>query len=371
MKVALIHDWLVGVRGGERVLDAMLEVLQTEGHTVVGHTLIRALQSSLPRLNSIPWRTSPLQRVPHIETGYRQFLPLMPWAIEQFDLSEFDAIVSSSHCVAKGVLNPRQVPHWSYVHAPMRYMWDRFDDYFGPGRQRFLARRVAQWIRPHLQAWDRQSADPKKVSRMVANSTFVAEQVHRHYGRDAEVIHPFVDLERFEYRTNAAENFYLMVGAFAPNKRVDLAIEASKRFRFPLWIVGDGQDRRRLEALAQGSPVRFLGSRSDREIADLYRRTKAFIFPGVEDFGITPLEAMASGAPVVAYGQGGVLDSVTSETGVLFLSQTVEALWDSIEKIERQAVVFDVSKLRHRAEEFSRSNFLNQMTISIRNAQIR
>ncbi|MCC7442840.1 MAG: glycosyltransferase [Bdellovibrionales bacterium] len=365
MKVALVHDWLVGMRGGEAVLEAIAELYpQAELFTLVYDR--NAISRPLARLKE---HTSALQRLPSATRRYRHFLPFMPWAIERMDLSGFDLIVSSSHCVAKGVRKAPGAVHVSYVHAPMRYMWFRYDDYFGPGKAFWPVRLAARLLRPYLQNWDRRVSQADRVDTLVGNSRFIADRIREAYGREAEVVHPFVDLEAFRPApAGTARRNYLMVGAFAPNKRVDLAIEAFNRLKLPLVIVGSGQDERKLRRMG-GPTIDFLGSRLSRSaIADLYAKSKAFIFPGVEDFGITPLEAMASGTPVVAYAEGGVLETVTPETGVFFSEPTPESLMEAVLKIERGEVSFDPATLRARAEGFSRERFQREIKAVIERA---
>jgi glycosyltransferase involved in cell wall biosynthesis len=352
-KVAVVHDWLTGMRGGEAVLEAILELYpEADLFTLVAdpYSVSRAIRSRRIVM-------SPLQKFPQAVQRYRHYLPLMPWAIEQLDVSRYDLVISSSHCVAKGVRKGDGARHVSYVHAPMRYMWDRFDDYFGPGRASLPVRAAAKVLRPHFQRWDRRTSQPgpRGVDAWVANSAFIAARMKEFWGVDARVIHPFADLSRFD-RPRTGGRSYVMIGAFAPYKRVDLAIEAFNRLKLPLLIVGGGQEEARLRRMA-GPTVDFLGQLSNAAITDILSKARAFVFPGLEDFGITPIEAMASGTPVIAYGAGGALESVTEQTGIFFREQTVDAFCAAIEEMERRHVEFDPANARARAQLFSKERF--------------
>ena len=366
MRVALVHDWLTGRRGGELVLAQLVRLFPASEL----FTLLRVPGSVGADVESRPIHTSALQRVPGIEHRYRTFLPLMPSAIRAFDLRGFDLVISSSHCVAKGVRVPPGTPHLAYVHSPMRYMWDQFDAYFGPGRASLPVRLAATATRPFLQRWDRRTAAAPDA--LVANSRHVAQRIARFWGREADVIHPPVELDRFAVQqpgappvqaqppgaphVQAQAGYFLWLGALAPYKRVDLAVEAFRRTGHLLWIAGDGQDARLLRA---GLPpnVRWLGKVSDAEVPELYRGARALVFPGEEDFGIAPLEALAAGRPVIALARGGALETLTPETGVFFEEPTPEALVDAIHRFEAAERGFDPARSRARAETFSEERF--------------
>jgi glycosyltransferase involved in cell wall biosynthesis len=353
MRVALVHDWLTGMRGGERVLEALLG-LWPDAEIF---TLLHVPGSVSPLIESRPIHASFVGRLPGAARRYRSFLPLFPAAIERFDLRGYDLVVSSSHCVAKGV-RTGGTPHVCYCHTPMRYVWDLYDDYFGPGRAslpvRLLMPPVAAWLR----RWDRRTAS--RVHTFIANSAHVRERIRRCYGRDAVVVHPPVDVERFRPAATR-EDFYLIVSALVPYKRVDLAIEAFNRLGRPLVVAGTGPELERLRRIA-GPNIRFVGWLPDDEIADLYARCRAFIFPGIEDFGITAVEAQAAGAPVIAFGAGGALETVIGSdgeradaTGVFFHEPTPQALAQAVERADR--ATFDPAVLRRNAERFSLAAF--------------
>ena len=362
MKVALSHDWLTGMRGGEYVLEAISDMFPAAEL----FTLIAIPGKVSAKLERIPTHVSWLHRIPGADTKYRTLLPLMPAAIASLRLDEFDLIVSSSHCVAKGIRKRRDAVHVSYVHAPMRYMWARFDEYFGPGQAPLHVRLAAHLCRPFLQRWDRRVSDPVHVNELVANSSYIARQVRDAYQREARIVYPFVDVSRFGARRCPGSK-YLIVSAFAPYKRIDLAVEAFNRLELPLQIVGSGQDEKKLRDIA-GPTIEFLGARSNEEIAELYSTCKAFVFPGAEDFGITPLEAMCAGAPVIAFAEGGAMETVTERTGVFFSSQTVESMMEAVLKIENGTVLIHESDCRRRAALFSRNRFQRELGSVIREA---
>jgi glycosyltransferase involved in cell wall biosynthesis len=352
VRVALVHDWLVTWRGGEKVLAALGELFPEAPI----YTLFHEPGAMPAAIERHPIVSSFLDRLPFARQRHRQFLPLMPAAIRALDLGPVDLVISSSHCVAKGVRIPPGARHLSYVHAPLRYMWDRFDDYFGPGRASKPVRLAASAVRPAFQAWD--VATAASVDRFVANSAHVASQIAERYQRFATVLHPPVELDRFvdgALDGLGQGGYFLCLGALAPYKRIDLAIEAFARLGLPLWIGGSGQS----EAWLSGLPpnVKVLGQVPDAELPALYRGARALVFPGLEDFGITPLEAQACGRPVIAFGAGGALETVTSRTGVFFAEQTVEALVQAVRAFDAFERTFSPAAARAQASRFTRAAF--------------
>jgi glycosyltransferase involved in cell wall biosynthesis len=357
MRVALVHDWLTGMRGGEKALEAVCEMYPDAPLS----TLLHVPGSVSPAIERRPIRTSFVQRIPAAARYYRQLLPLFPLAIEQFGFDDADVIVSFSHCVAKSVVRPGRARHLCYCFTPMRYAWDQFDAYFGPAR---VGRTASAALRPVLAAlarWDRATAG--RVDRYVAISQYVAGRIRRYYNREAAVVYPPVDTAFYrplpDAETGFAGSHFLIVSALVPYKRIELAMDACGRAGARLRIVGDGPERARLELMA-GPHVEFAGRLSDEELRGEYRRARAVLLPGEEDFGIVPLEAQACGRPVVALARGGALETVVDgETGVLVADGTAAGFARGLDRLAR--LRFDPVRIRAHAERFSRGRYMDDM----------
>jgi glycosyltransferase involved in cell wall biosynthesis len=363
MKVALVHDWLVSMRGGERCLEVLCELFPKADL----FTLLHIPCSVSPLIERRSIHTSFVQDLPRAEAHYRYYLPLFPLAIQQFDFREYDLILSSSHCVAKGAQRRPGSLHISYTYSPMRYAWDLYHEYFDTWSLPLKSFAIPS-IMAGMREWDRRAC--KNVDYFVAISRHIAGRIRRHYRREPDVIYPPVDTNRFVLGRKS-DSYYLIVSAFVPYKRLDLAIQAFNALSFPLKIVGGGPEERRLRKLA-GPTVEFLGQVSDAELVQLYADCRAVIFAGEEDFGIVPLEAHASGKPVIAYAKGGALETVVPmngwhdseadaaaqhSTGVYFYQQTPEALSQAVRWFEDHAHRFEPSQLRTHAARFDRAIF--------------
>ncbi len=361
MRVALVHDWLTGLRGGERVLHEHARLFP-EAEV---HTLIHVPGSTTPAIEALPIHTSPLSRLPGAARHYRKWLPLFPWAVGRLRIAEgTDLVLSSSHAVAKGVPIPLGAIHVCYCFTPMRYVWDQVDAYLGRGARRLLATPLVTALRH----WDRARSGPDRVHRFIAISETTRERIRRHYGRDAEVIFPPVDVERFPLRDEEPDEFFLLVGGFVPYKREDLALEAFAELGLPLVVAGDGPGRAALEARAPAN-LRFVGRVPDDELARLYRRCRALIYPQEEDFGIIPVEAQAAGAPVICLGRGGAAETVVplddpggrAPTGVHFDAQTSPALVAAVRRFMERADELKPGVCRKHAEAFAVPRFHREM----------
>ncbi|MEK6237146.1 MAG: glycosyltransferase [Planctomycetales bacterium] len=373
-ETVLVHDWLTGMRGGEKCLEAGCRLLPNAELLTLFHRP-GAASDVIERRNI---QTSFLQQIPGVFSLYRYLLPLIPAAMERLAVPhDAELVLSFSHAAAKSVRVPKGVPHVCYCFTPMRYAWDRRRDYFPlPKRSAntlkdILSRaRWAAWsvtgepLLDRLQEWDRRTA--QGVTRFLAASRTVAQRIRRCYGRESHVLYPPVDTEFYRPAPVPREDFLLCVSAIVPYKRIDLAIKACERLGQRLIVIGDGPQRQRLQRMA-GDRVRFLGRRSNEEIRDHLRRCKAFLFPGHEDFGIAPVEALACGTPVVAHGQGGVTESVlpadeqTLGCGVFFPEQTAESLATAVRWLQDHSDHIDPSLARNQALRFNAPRFQREL----------
>ena len=353
MRTALVHDWLTGMRGGEKVLEAIAELYPE----ATLHTLLHVRGTVSPVLEALRERRSFVQWLPESARRYRYYLPLFPTAIEQFDLDGYDLVISTSHCAAKSVVVPGGARHICYCHSPMRYAWDQFNAYFGP---EIVGSTKSRWLRPALARmarWDRDTAD--RVDRYVANSHYVAGRIRRYYNRGSIVVYPPVDTAFYGPEPGLTpESRFLVVSALVPYKRVDVAIRACAQVGAPLTVVGRGPEAARLEGLAAElrADVTFAGWIENEEVRDLYRRCRAVIMPGVEDFGMVPVEAQACGRPVVVLAQGGALESVVDgATGILVRDGSADAFAEALNAVSTRT--WDSEAIRAHAETFGKARF--------------
>ncbi len=357
MKYALVHDWLVTYAGAERVLESLVELLPDAD--------LFSLVDNLPSrerffIRGKPVHTSFLQRVPFARSRYRHFFPLMPLAIEQLDLTGYDVVVSSSHAFAKGVLTRGDQVHVSYVHTPIRYAWDLQHEYLRQaGLERGLRSVVVRLMLHYIRQWDRATAD--RVDVFVCNSRHIARRIWRAYRRQAVVVYPPVEVDRFQCGHDR-EDFYLAASRFVPYKRMATIAQAFARLPDRrLIMIGDGPDLRRVRSQAPPN-VQVLGYQSFDVLRDHMRRCRGFIFAAEEDFGITPVEAQACGAPVIAYGRGGVTESVVDgTTGLFFNEQTPESIAEALERFERMERAFEPEAIRENSLRFRPEIFQNRM----------
>lgn len=355
-RVALVHDWLTGMRGGEKCL----EVLCRAFPDAPLYTLIHRRGACSPAIERMDIRTSPLQKLPGIDRRYRSLLPLMPLAARSWQLDDVDLVVSLSHCVAKSVRTPAGVPHVCYCFTPMRYAWQGRDAYLEGWSGRPVRKALAGLALDGLREWDRATA--AGVSQFVAISETVRERIARCYGRESRVIPPPVDADFYTPPDppQPREPFYLCVSALVPYKRLDQAIAACTRSGRALVVIGTGPELHRLRAEA-GPTVRFLGWQPDEVVRDHYRRCRALIFPGDEDFGIVPVEALACGAPVIALGQGGAAENVDRIVGATYPDPTVAGLLGTLDAWESAGCPHDPVEARRRAEALALPLFRDRL----------
>ena len=376
--IALVHEWFNpkssgGAENVVQVIDDLLTEIASQPQLFALVNEENLLKSSWLFNRNV--RTSFIQKLPFGISRVQQYLPLLPFAIEQLELEKYQLVISSSHLVAKGILTSPDQLHISYVHTPVRYAWDQMNIYL----KRSFLRRIGlgpliRWQLHSLRQWDQISSS--RIDYLLANSNFTAKRIWKYWRRRSEVLHPPVNVNRFEW-DKPREEFYLSVCRLVPNKRVDLLIRAFNRLKLPLMIVGDGVEKAYLKDLA-GPTVQILGYQSMEEIENLMSKCRAFVYAGIEDFGIAPVEAMASGAPVIAFGKGGVLDTVKcfnsnsdkGATGLLFPSQTVNSLVEAIEFFKEKQLWRDLNPelIRDWANSFSHDSFKSRFEKSINRA---
>jgi glycosyltransferase involved in cell wall biosynthesis len=365
LKVALVHDWLTGMRGGEKVLEVLCDFFPSATLFTIFHD--RGAMS--PIIEGMEIRTSWIAKLPLADGHFRSYLPLFPKAIESFDFHGYDLIISTSHCVAKGAIPSADALHISYIHTPMRYIWEMYPHYLG--REAGPIRRLAgAALASYLRRWD--VASCPRVHYFIANSENVRRRIQLHYRREAEVIYPPVDGAQF-YPSKESGDYFLIVTALVPYKQVNLAIEAFNKLGLRLVIVGEGPEKKKLQAMAKPN-IEFLPWQGADSLRNLYSRCRALIFPGEEDFGIVPLEAQSCGRPVIAYGRGGVLETVipvnpesaavTSEnraeaTGLFFYESSAEALVEAVRAFDRHS--FHPEAIRRQALRFDKPVFTRRL----------
>lgn len=346
MKVAIVCDWLVTYAGAERVLEQILKIYPEADLFAVIDCLPDSQRGFI--MNK-PVTTTFIQKLPNIKKWYQKYLPLMPIAIEQLDVTGYDLVISSSHCVAKGILTgPNQI-HISYVHSPMRYAWDLQHQYLQEANMtKGLKSWLARYILHKLRMWDTRTANG--VDYFIANSKFIARRIKKVYGREAEVIYPPVDIEAFPLCTEK-EDYYLTASRLVPYKKVKLIVEAFNEMPDKkLVVIGDGPEYSKIKAAAKGN-IELMGYQPFEVLREKMQHAKAFVFAAEEDFGITPVEAQACGTPVIAYGRGGALETVTEKTGVFFTEQNIDSIIAAVESFEKMKVI--PADCRTNAKRFS------------------
>jgi glycosyltransferase involved in cell wall biosynthesis len=346
MNIALVHEWLTNMAGSERVVVNFKELYEDAPI----YTTMYSPENLDKELKNIDVRTSFLQK--KVKNGHQRYLPFMPMAFESFDLNEYDIVLSSSSSCAKGVVTNPNTMHVCYCHTPMRYAWEFYYEYADKTNMKKIKKIFLKYFMNYMRMWDKLASD--RVDYFIANSENVARRIWKHYRRESVVIHPPVRCKLFNI-VDQDEDYFLILSRLVPYKRIDLAVKAFNELGLPLVIIGDGEEREKLEAMAKGN-IQFLGRQSDEVIKEYYAKCRAFVFPGEEDFGITPLEAQASGRPVIAYGKGGALETVVDGvTGTFFDEQTTESLVNAVKKFEKMS--FDKHEIRKHAETFDEEIF--------------
>lgn len=352
LNIAIVCDWLTVNGGAEKVILALHKLFPNAPiyTTIYNPEKVKGFEDA-------EIRTSYLQNLPFSKSKHQLYLNLMPGVFEGFNLDKYDIVISSSHSCAKGVITKPETLHLCYCHSPMRYAWEDSINYINEYEINGVIKKIAPWIIHKIRLWDRVSAE--RVDQFITNSRYIQNRVRKYYRKESEVIYPFIDTDKFKPDPSTAtlpkENFYLAVGRLTPYKKFDLIVEAFNQNGLPLKIVGTGIVENKLKNVAKDN-IEFLGHIPDEHLIKLYRTAKGLVFPQLEDFGIIPLEAMACGCPVIAFGKGGALETVKDgKTGVFFHEQTVESLIEAIDKFD--SMIFDYSKVSKYASAFNREQF--------------
>lgn len=353
-KIALIHYWLVSMRGGERIVECLCKIFPY----IDIYTLVYNKDKVSSIISGKNIYTSFIQKMPFSKKHHQVYLPFMPVAVEQFDLSNYDIIISNESGVAKGVITKPETCHICYCHTPMRYLWNMYFDYLKNERIGFLKRKFIEAFFNYLRVWDLATAS--RVDYFISSSDNARKRILKYYRRDSTVIYPPVAVDEFKF-SEKKEDFYLVVSQLISYKRIDLAVEAFNNLGKKLIIIGDGSERKRLKKMADKN-IKFLGWQEDKVLKEYYSCAKAFIFPGEEDFGITPVEAQASGTPIIGYGRGGLLETVVDGvTGLFFKNQNAKDLVEAVEEFEKIKDNMDSYKIRENARRFDTSVFKNEI----------
>lgn len=346
MKLAIVHDWLTSMAGSERLVLNFREIYPDAPI----YTSVYNEDKLDEELKNIDVRTSFIQNMRSAKTNHQKYFPFMPMAFESFDLNEYDIVLSSSTSCAKGVITNPRTMHICYCNSPMRYAWEFYYEYVEDMGK--IKRKLVKYLMNYMRVWDLAAAN--RVDYFIANSENVARRIWKHYKREAVVIHPSVRWNMFSI-SEIDEPYFLILSRLVKYKRIDLAVKAFNELGLPLVIIGDGEERESLQQMAK-SNIKFLGRQPDEAIKDYYAKCRGFIFPGEEDFGITPLEAMASGRPVIAFGKGGALETVVeNKTGLFFKEQTMDSLVEAVKKFE--TISFDKNEIRAHAYKWDEMFF--------------
>ena len=368
--VAIIHDWFSDefTGGAEKVFNQIECFVENNNFNYEIYSLVNHLKGGQNFGKRKIINTSFIQDLPFSKNHFHKYLPIFPLAIEQFDLREYNLILSSSHAVAKGVITSPDQLHISYIHSPMRYAWDQMNIYLNQSKLAKYGFEIPiRYILHYLRNWDFISA--QRINHIVANSSFTARRIKKYWGLDSKIIFPPVNVERFKFNATR-ENYYLCVNRLVPNKRIDLLVKAFNELGLPLIIIGEGPEKLKLKKISKPN-IKFLGKLSNFQIENYMSRCRAFVYAGIEDFGIAPVEAMASGAPVIAYGKGGLLDTVNCiscinkikfPTGLLFKNQTTIDIVDTVKWFEEKKLwkEFNSEALNNYSRNFDHFNFTSK-----------